>query len=54
VARDERETGERALLNLGTPSPCAGSGHRFLDRLFHGEGVAIGMVLQHSSRPNSV
>src|SRR6266478_23942 len=46
VARDERETGERALLNLGHTfghAPEAATG--FSDRLFHGEGVAVGMVL---------
>jgi 3-dehydroquinate synthase len=46
VARDERETGERALLNLGHTF-----GHAFEaltgydNRLLHGEGVAYGMVL---------
>ena len=46
VARDERETGERALLNLGHTF-----GHAFErltnydgTRLVHGEGVAIGMA----------
>ena len=46
VARDERETGERALLNLGhTFGHALEAATRFSDRLFHGEGVAIGMVL---------
>jgi 3-dehydroquinate synthase len=46
VARDERETGERALLNLGhTFGHALEAGTGFSDRLFHGEGVAIGMVL---------
>ena len=46
VMRDERETGERALLNLGHTF-----GHAFealtrydSSRLVHGEGVAIGMA----------
>ena len=46
VARDERETGERALLNLGhTFGHALEAATGFSDRLFHGEGVAIGMVL---------
>ena len=46
VGRDERETGERALLNLGHTF-----GHAFeaaaglSDRLLHGEAIALGMVL---------
>ena len=53
VARDERETGERALLNLGhTFGHALEAATGFSDRLFHGEGVAIGMVLaaQFSAR----
>lgn len=46
VARDERETGDRALLNLGhTFGHALEATTGFSDRLFHGEGVAIGMVL---------
>jgi 3-dehydroquinate synthase len=46
VARDERESGERALLNLGhTFGHALEAATGFSDRLFHGEGVAIGMVL---------
>jgi 3-dehydroquinate synthase len=46
VARDERETGERALLNLGhTFGHALEAVTGFSDRLFHGEGVAVGMVL---------
>ncbi len=46
VARDERETGERELLNLGhtfghTFETAAG----FSDRLLHGEAIALGMTL---------
>jgi 3-dehydroquinate synthase len=44
VARDERETGERALLNLGHTFGHAfevGTGFRLL----HGEAVALGMAL---------
>ena len=40
VARDERETGERALLNLGhTFGHALEAATGFSDRLFHGEGV---------------
>ena len=46
VARDEREAGERALLNLGhTFGHALEAATGFSDRLFHGEGVSIGMVL---------
>ncbi len=46
VARDERETGDRALLNLGhTFGHALEAATGFSDRLIHGEGVAIGMVL---------
>jgi 3-dehydroquinate synthase len=46
VARDERETGERALLNLGhTFGHALEAVTGFSDRLIHGEGVAIGMAL---------
>ena len=46
VARDERETGERALLNLGhTFGHALEAVTGFSDRLFHGEGVSVGMVL---------
>lgn len=46
VARDERETGERALLNLGhTFGHALEAASGFSDRLLHGEGVAIGMAL---------
>lgn len=46
VSRDERETGERALLNLGhTFGHALEAATGFSDRLFHGEGVAIGMTL---------
>jgi len=49
VARDETETGERALLNLGHTfghALEALTGYNS-QRLVHGEGVAIGMVLAH-------
>ena len=48
VAEDERETGRRALLNLGhtfghaLEAECGYDG-----RLLHGEAVAIGMVMAH-------
>ncbi len=46
VARDERETGERALLNLGhTFGHALEAGAGFSDRLLHGEAVALGIVL---------
>src|SRR6202140_592255 len=46
VARAERETGERALLNLGhTFGHALEAATGFSDRLFHGEGVSVGMVL---------
>jgi len=46
VARDERETGERALLNLGHTFGHALEALTHYDgtRLVHGEGVAIGMA----------
>jgi 3-dehydroquinate synthase len=46
VARDERELGERALLNLGhTFGHALEAAAGFSDRLLHGEAVAVGMVL---------
>ncbi|MEZ5775193.1 MAG: 3-dehydroquinate synthase [Hyphomicrobiaceae bacterium] len=46
VARDETETGERALLNLGhTFGHALEAFAGYSGRLLHGEGVAIGMVL---------
>src|ERR1700742_666003 len=46
VARDERETGERAPLHLGhTFGHALEAATGFPDRLFHGEGVAVGTVL---------
>jgi len=46
VARDERESGERALLNLGhTFGHALEAGTGYSDRLLHGEGVALGMAL---------
>ena len=46
VARDEHETGERALLNLGhTFGHALEAATGFSDRLLHGEAVAIGLVL---------
>lgn len=49
VARDERETGDRALLNLGHTFGHALETAVGYDsaRLVHGEGVAIGMALAH-------
>ena len=46
VSRDERENGERALLNLGhTFCHALESATGYSDRLLHGEGVAMGCVL---------
>lgn len=46
VARDEHETGERALLNLGhTFGHALEAWTGYSDRLLHGEGVAIGICL---------
>ncbi len=46
VARDERETGERALLNLGhTFGHALEAAAGYSDRLLHGEAIAIGMAL---------
>jgi 3-dehydroquinate synthase len=46
VARDERETGERALLNLGhTFGHALEASAGFSGRLLHGEAVALGMAL---------
>ena len=46
VARDERESGDRALLNLGhTFAHALEAAAGFSDRLLHGEAVAIGMAL---------
>jgi 3-dehydroquinate synthase len=56
VAADERETGARALLNLGHTFGHAleAATNTMASRLVHGEGVAIGMVLAHefSARMN--
>ncbi|MEL6169488.1 MAG: 3-dehydroquinate synthase [Pseudomonadota bacterium] len=46
VSRDETETGDRALLNLGhTFGHALEAATGYSDRLLHGEGVAIGCVL---------
>ncbi|HEX5779312.1 MAG TPA: 3-dehydroquinate synthase [Xanthobacteraceae bacterium] len=46
VGRDEREHGERALLNLGhTFGHALEAATGYSNRLLHGEGIAIGMVL---------
>ena len=49
VAADEREQGQRALLNLGHTFGHALEGMAEYDpvRIVHGEGVSIGMVLAH-------
>jgi 3-dehydroquinate synthase len=45
VARDERETGERALLNLGhTFGHAFEAAAGFSDKLLHGEAVSIGIA----------
>jgi len=49
VIADEREAGSRALLNLGhTFGHALEAATGYSDRLLHGEGVAIGMVLAHA------
>ncbi|MEO1789894.1 MAG: 3-dehydroquinate synthase [Pseudomonadota bacterium] len=46
VARDETETGDRALLNLGhTFCHALEAATGYSDRLLHGEGVAVGCTL---------
>ena len=46
VMRDEQETDERALLNLGhTFGHALEAATGYSDRLLHGEGVSIGMTL---------
>ncbi|MEM1365021.1 MAG: 3-dehydroquinate synthase [Pseudomonadota bacterium] len=56
VAADERESGQRALLNLGHTFGHALEGYCKYDgaRLVHGEAVSIGMVMAHdfSARMN--
>jgi len=48
VLADEKETGVRALLNLGhTFGHALETATGYSSRLLHGEGVAIGMVLAH-------
>jgi shikimate kinase / 3-dehydroquinate synthase len=48
VARDEHETGDRALLNLGhTFGHALEAWTGYSNRLLHGEGVAIGMCLAY-------
>ncbi len=48
VAADERESGQRALLNFGhTFAHALETETGYGDRLLHGEAVAIGMVLAH-------
>jgi shikimate kinase / 3-dehydroquinate synthase len=48
VLADEKETGVRALLNLGhTFGHALEAATGYSDRLLHGEGVAIGMILAH-------
>jgi 3-dehydroquinate synthase len=45
VARDERETGERALLNLGhTFGHAFEAAAGFSEKLLHGEAIALGIV----------
>ena len=46
VGRDERETGERALLNLGhTFGHALEAAAGFSDRLLHGEAISLGTAL---------
>lgn len=49
VIEDEKEVGVRALLNLGhTFGHALEKDTGYSDRLLHGEGVSIGMVLAHT------
>ncbi len=49
VIADERESGVRALLNLGhTFGHALETATGYSSRLLHGEGVSIGMVLAHN------
>src|SRR5690606_9372680 len=53
VMRDETETGDRALLNLGhTFGHALEAATGYSDRLVHGEAISIGMVLaaEYSAR----
>jgi 3-dehydroquinate synthase len=53
VARDERETGDRALLNLGhTFGHAFEAAAMFSDKLLHGEAVSLGIVcaFEYSTR----
>ncbi len=46
VSRDERESGERALLNLGhTFGHALEAAAGFSDKLLHGEAISLGIVL---------
>ena len=46
MARDEKEQGDRALLNLGhTFGHALEAATGYSDRLLHGEGVAVGCAL---------
>jgi 3-dehydroquinate synthase len=46
VARDERESGDRALLNLGhTFGHALEAAAGFSERLLHGEAISLGMIL---------
>jgi 3-dehydroquinate synthetase len=49
VARDERETGDRQLLNLGhTFGHALEAAAGFSDHLLHGEAVALGIALAYA------
>ncbi len=48
VARDEKETGDRALLNLGhTFGHALEAAAGYDGRVVHGEAISVGMVLAH-------
>ena len=52
VARDERETGDRMLLNLGhTFGHAFEAAAGFSDKLLHGEAIGLGMSLALSFGP---
>jgi len=55
VANDERESGERALLNLGhTFGHALEAAAGFSERLLHGEAVAIGMALAEGKKITTI
>jgi 3-dehydroquinate synthase len=55
VRRDERETGDRMLLNLGhTFGHAFEAAAGFSDRLLHGEAIGLGMALAFATRSRRI